>query len=42
MSELEALHASAADELEGLYEARLALEAERYRQMAAACGGPRL
>jgi hypothetical protein len=35
MSEVEALHASAADELEALYEARLALEAERLAQALA-------
>ncbi len=34
--ELEGLHSAAADELEALYEARLALEAERVRQLAAA------
>lgn len=34
--EVEALHASAAEQLEGLYEARLALEAARMRQLAAA------
>eukprot|EP00775_Hariotina_reticulata_P011301 gene11301-11451_t len=36
MRDLEALHASAAEELEGLYEARLALEAEKLKQMSAA------
>jgi hypothetical protein len=35
MRELEGLHASAAEELEGLYEARLAVEAEKLRQMSA-------
>lgn len=36
LKELEGLHLSAAEQLEGLYEARLALEKERLRQMAAA------
>lgn len=34
--ELESLHAAAAEQLEGLYEARLALEGERLAQLAAA------
>jgi hypothetical protein len=34
--ELETLHAAAAEQLEGLYEARLALEGERLAQLAAA------
>lgn len=34
--ELEALHVAAAEQLEGLYEARLALEAERMAQLVAA------
>jgi hypothetical protein len=33
---VEALHLAAAEELEALYERRLALEAERARQLAAA------
>jgi hypothetical protein len=36
LKELEGLHLSAAEQLEGLYEARLALEKERLRHMAAA------
>lgn len=36
LKELEGLHLSAAEQLEGLYEARLALEKERLRQLAAA------
>jgi hypothetical protein len=36
LKELEGLHLSAADQLEGLYEARLALEKERLKQLAAA------
>lgn len=36
LKELEGLHSSAAEQLEGLYEARLALEKEKLRQMAAA------
>lgn len=36
VKELEALHVAAAEQLEGLYEARLALEAERLAQMTAA------
>lgn len=36
LEELEGLHLSAAEQLEGLYEARLALEKERLRQLAAA------
>lgn len=36
VNELEALHGSAAHELETLYEARLALEAERLAQLGAA------
>ena len=36
MKELEALHVAAAEELEGLYEARLALEQERLAQLQAA------
>jgi hypothetical protein len=35
-SELESLHCAAADQLEGLYKARVALERERCAQMAAA------
>ncbi|KAF8067333.1 CFAP57 [Scenedesmus sp. PABB004] len=35
-AELESLHVAAAEQLEGLYEARLALEAERYARLAAA------
>jgi hypothetical protein len=36
LKELEGLHLSAAEQLEGLYEARLALERERLKQVAAA------
>lgn len=36
LKELEGLHLSAAEQLEGLYEARLALEREKLKQMAAA------
>jgi hypothetical protein len=36
LKELEGLHLSAAEQLEGLYEARLALEKERLKQLAAA------
>jgi hypothetical protein len=36
LKELEGLHLSAAEQLEGLYEARLALERERLKQLAAA------
>lgn len=36
VQELEALHLAAAEQLEGLYDARLALEAERMRHLAAA------
>lgn len=36
VKELESLHVAAAEELEGLYEARLALEQERLAQLQAA------
>lgn len=36
LQELEGLHLSAAEQLEGLYEARLALEKEGLKQLAAA------